>query len=141
MKKIRLFLIGAFFIALAFLSSCDNLVPPSSSSSLIISSSSSSSSSSSHEHTWDSGKVTKKATCTENGETTYNCTSCEETRVETIQATGHTEVIDVGIEPTCTTTGLTEGSHCSTCNSVIIAQKFVPALGHDYNSVVKKQLV
>ena len=42
----------------------------------------------------------------------------------------HTVVIDAAVAATCTETGLTEGSHCSTCNAVIKAQEIVPALGH-----------
>ena len=43
---------------------------------------------------------------------------------------GHTEVIDEGKEATCTEKGLTEGSHCSVCSEVIIAQTEIPAKGH-----------
>jgi uncharacterized protein YnzC (UPF0291/DUF896 family) len=39
-------------------------------------------------------------------------------------------VIDAAVAATCTATGLTEGSHCSVCNAVIVAQKTVDALGH-----------
>jgi len=42
----------------------------------------------------------------------------------------HTEVKDAAVAPTCTETGLTEGSHCSVCNEVIIAQETVKANGH-----------
>lgn len=42
-----------------------------------------------HEHTWDEGVVTKEVTCTEDGEITYTCTSCEEKKIEVIKATGH----------------------------------------------------
>ena len=38
----------------------------------------------------------------------------------------HTEVIDPAVEATCTSTGLTEGKHCSECGEVIIAQQTVP---------------
>lgn len=43
------------------------------------------------EHVWDEGKVTKEATCTEDGVKTYACTvaGCGETKTETIAATGH----------------------------------------------------
>ena len=41
------------------------------------------------EHTWDEGKVTKAATCTEDGEMLYTCTRCGETKTEIIPATGH----------------------------------------------------
>ena len=43
----------------------------------------------------------------------------------------HTPVVDEAIAPTCTETGLTEGSHCAVCGEVIVAQETVPALGHD----------
>lgn len=41
-----------------------------------------------HTHTWDSGTVTKPATCTETGIMTYKCTTCGETRTEVIPALG-----------------------------------------------------
>jgi len=43
----------------------------------------------------------------------------------------HTPVKDAGVAPTCTATGLTEGSHCVVCGTVITAQEIIPALGHD----------
>ena len=42
-------------------------------------------------HTWDAGKITKKATCTVNGTKTYTCTSCKATKTSRIAATGHTK--------------------------------------------------
>ena len=47
-----------------------------------------------------------------------------------IPAKGHTEVTDAAKAPTCTETGLTEGKHCSVCNTVLVAQQNVEALGH-----------
>ena len=44
---------------------------------------------------------------------------------------GHDMVTDAAVAPTCTKTGLTEGSHCSRCDETIVEQKVVPALGHD----------
>ena len=46
------------------------------------------------EHTWDSGKVTKEATCTEPGEKTYTCTDCNATKTELIPALGFTYTIN-----------------------------------------------
>lgn len=40
------------------------------------------------EHSWDNGTVTKEATCTEDGEMTYTCILCGETRTEVIPG-GH----------------------------------------------------
>ena len=42
----------------------------------------------------------------------------------------HETVADPAIAATCTTTGLTEGSHCSLCGEVLIAQETIPAIGH-----------
>ena len=47
-----------------------------------------------------------------------------------IDALGHTEVTDEAIEPTCTKTGLTEGSYCVVCGEVLVEQTVVEALGH-----------
>ena len=63
------------------------------------------------------------ATCTE----AQKCTVCG---VILEEALGHTEVIDKAVDATCTTTGLTEGKHCSVCNEVIVAQTVVDKLAH-----------
>ena len=42
----------------------------------------------------------------------------------------HTEVVDAAVEATCTTSGKTEGKHCSVCNEILVAQTEVPAAGH-----------
>ena len=83
-------------------------------------------------HSWDSGKVTKAATCTAAGTKTYTCTRCKKTRTETIAATGHKVVKDAAVAATCETAGKTEGSHCSVCGTVLKAQTTTAALGHDY---------
>lgn len=44
----------------------------------------------------------------------------------------HVTVIDEAVPATCTTPGLTEGSHCSECGLVFTTQQVVNALGHDW---------
>ena len=39
-------------------------------------------------------------------------------------------VTDDAVAPTCTETGLTEGSHCIKCGEAVVAQQTVPATGH-----------
>ena len=45
---------------------------------------------------------------------------------------GHTAEADTAVEPTCTTPGKTEGSHCPVCGYVLKAQREIPAKGHSY---------
>ena len=98
-----------------------------------------------HRHTYQSA-VTKEATCTEAGIRTYTC-SCGDQYTEEIDAAGHQEVKDPAVEPTETTEGKTEGSHCGVCGEVLKAQESIPALGkpeepghkHTYESTVKKK--
>ena len=81
--------------------------------------------------------VVTASTCTEKGYTTYMCLRCSDSYVsDYVNALGHIEVTDEAVVSTCTTTGLTEGKHCSVCGEVLVEQEVVPALGHNYNGVV-----
>lgn len=86
------------------------------------------------EHSWDAGKVTKAANCTEKGIRTYTCQSCSITRTEDIPALGHKIVTDAAVAATCETDGKTEGSHCSVCGKVLTEQKTIPAFGHTWDA-------
>lgn len=46
----------------------------------------------------------------------------------------HKSAVTEAVAPTCTTTGLTEGEHCSVCSEVLVAQEVVPATGHEGNT-------
>jgi hypothetical protein len=48
----------------------------------------------------------------------------------TTPACQHIEVIDPGVDATCTTDGMTEGKHCSVCGEVLVAQTTIEACGH-----------
>ena len=58
------------------------------------------------------------ATCTE----AQKCTVCG---AVITPAKGHTPVVDEKVEPTLSKEGKTEGSHCSVCGEVIIAQQAI----------------
>ena len=76
--------------------------------------------------------VVTAPTCTQRGYTTFTCSACGDSYVSNYtSALGHASVTDPAVPATCTEPGLSEGSHCSRCNEVIVAQEVVPALGHD----------
>ncbi len=94
-------------------------------------------------HSWDEGEVTKEATCTEDGVMTYTCTKCDETKEETIEATGeHTpgewEMLrdETFVAPTC----VEDGSHyevrrCTVCGEIVEMSDLitVKATGHSWD--------
>lgn len=86
--------------------------------------------------------------CTEAGNIAYwSCSKCNKlfsdkdgaskvSQEDTIiKATGHTIVVDQAVQPTYESTGLTEGKHCSSCNTVIIKQEVIPKLEKETYSI------
>lgn len=95
------------------------------------------------EHTGMAAIGEQTATCTKDGNIAYwYCADCAkyfsnaEATTEiayadtVIAASGHTEVVDQAVAPSCSETGLTEGSHCSVCNEVLVAQTEVGKANH-----------
>ncbi len=66
------------------------------------------------EHEWDSGKITKKETCTEAGQKTYTCSICSGTKDEIVPA-AHAFTPWSVIKATETSEGNTQRS-CSRCS-------------------------
>ena len=81
-----------------------------------------------HTHTWNSGVVTKPASCTTTGTKTYTCTGCGETKSVLLRAIGHSYSKKT-VEPTCTTDGYTEYT-CTRCNASY-RDDITAKLGHD----------
>lgn len=71
--------------------------------------------------------ILKAATCTEKGEKGVKCRNCGKIENKTeIPALGHEWVIDPAVEPTETSVGYTQGSHCGVCGVVLQAQEVIP---------------
>ena len=76
-------------------------------------------------------EIEREPTCEEEGLRYYAC-ECGTDYTEIITKLPHSIVIDEGCAPTCVKTGLTEGSHCSMCNVVCVAQEIIPMNEHSY---------
>ncbi len=86
-------------------------------------------------HSWDAGKVTTKATCTEEGEKTFTCSICGDKKTEKISATGHqhTEIRNKK-EATCKETGYSGDTWCKDCGKKILSgQAIVKTEDHSWN--------
>ena len=81
-------------------------------------------------HKWDSGKITKEPTCTEEGVKTFECTVCGKTKTEKVESLGHDWNNDFTVdkEATCEETGL-KSIHCKRCD-IKKDETVIPAKGH-----------
>ena len=84
-------------------------------------------------HTWNSGTVTKAATCKETGVKTYTCTTCSATKKEIIAKTNNHSFGDwkQTKAPTCTDAG-TETRTCTVCGKP--ETRNISALGHSFSN-------
>ena len=86
-------------------------------------------------HAWDEGKVTKNATCTENGIRIFICTVCESTKTEEIPATGHiNKITKFAKEVSCKSDGYTGDIYCQDCGELLEEGKVLPQISHTWNA-------
>lgn len=85
-----------------------------------------------HIHAFGEWETSREATCSMAGERIRKCECTYEER-EDIPTIPHTIVVDGAIAPSCTESGLTEGTHCSVCLDVIVAQAEIGAKGHQWD--------
>ena len=86
-------------------------------------------------HSWDAGKVTTKATCTEEGEKTFTCSICGDEKTEKVSATGHqhTEIRNKK-EATCKEEGYSGDTWCKDCGKKILSgQAIAKTEDHSWN--------
>jgi len=68
--------------------------------------------------------------CELGGTKTRSCLYCDKVYTETIAPTTHTLTTMPKVEPTCSSVGKTEGTKCSSCNKIIVAQNDISKLSH-----------
>ena len=74
--------------------------------------------------------VIEESTCTDNGKGEQTCSKCDWVKSVKLELKEHTAVYVEGVIPTCVKTGLTSGTKCSVCDTVITECTEVPAYGH-----------
>ncbi len=87
-----------------------------------------------HVHTFGEWVVSKKPTCEETGRKVRycnfkDCTTFEESKINKIP---HIPVIDSATPPSCIQSGLTEGTRCSMCSTILTPQIEIPMVSHNY---------
>ena len=93
-------------------------------------------------HDWDGGVVTRQPTCTREGEKTYTCGTCGETKTEAVAKAPHTLQKTDAKAATCTEDGNVAYWKCSVCGKffsdaagdkeITKADWFKEKLGHKY---------
>lgn len=75
-----------------------------------------------------------KCTCNANKYDIYKCIRCNETTIRNTAIT--TAIIISAVPATCTQSGLSDGKKCSVCQDIVIAQKLIPPLGHNFTEYI-----
>lgn len=89
-------------------------------------------------HDWDEGTTEQEATCLQEGSVLYACSRCDEVRRESTPKGAHMPETVPGKDATCTDDGLTEGSKCSVCGTILKEQEEIPAKGHTPSEAKKE---
>ena len=85
------------------------------------------------EHAWSEWVIVTEPSCDKEGVETRTCSNCKLEENQSIPSLGwHNTVILEGKDPSCTTPGLTFGTKCSKCNTILEAQIEIEAIGHTY---------
>ena len=72
------------------------------------------------------------ATCEIGGVMARSCNKCGNVENKVESALGHVEVVDEAVDAICTAAGKTAGKHCSRCGKVLVAQKEIDMIKHEY---------
>lgn len=84
------------------------------------------------EHSWVELAAEAEVSCARDGKVVKRCDICRDIMIETVGRQPHTVAIDRETEATCTSEGLSEGKHCSVCQTVLVKQEVIPKKDHTY---------
>ena len=85
------------------------------------------------DHINTSWSITKNSTCTTLGSKSLICNDCHSVlTTASISFSEHIEKTILGYDATCESDGLSDGSICKICNSVLVEQQIIKQKGHNY---------
>ena len=87
-----------------------------------------------HQHSVAEWITINAPTCTANGTQNAVCSCGKTIDTKNTPSKGHSPIVDKAVAATCTLNGLTEGSHCSVCNVIIVQQIAINSNGHNMSS-------
>ena len=90
------------------------------------------------EHHWDQGEITTKPTCTDEGEKTFTCSICGNTKTEKVSTTDHQHMeIRNQKNPTCKEAGYSGDTYCADCGVKIFSgQTIAKTKNHNWDGGV-----
>lgn len=90
------------------------------------------------DHSWNQGEITKEPTCKEEGEKTFTCTICGNTKTEKVSTTDHQHMeIRNQKNPTCKEAGYSGDTYCTDCGVKISSgQTIAKTKNHNWDGGV-----
>ena len=90
------------------------------------------------EHHWNQGEIITEATCTEEGEKTFTCSICGNTKTEKVSTTDHQHMeIRNQKNPTCKEAGYSGDTYCADCGVKIFSgQTIAKTKNHNWDGGV-----
>lgn len=90
------------------------------------------------DHSWNQGEITKEPTCKEEGEKTFTCTICGNTKTEKVSTTDHQHMeIRNQKNPTCKEAGYSGDTYCADCGVKIFSgQTIAKTKNHNWDGGV-----
>lgn len=82
-----------------------------------------------HVHSWSQWTLVAEPTCTRAGEECRYC-DCGDSESRSLRILDHNIVTEEGYAPSCTSSGLSEKRHCSTCDFILVDHTELAPLEH-----------
>ena len=90
-------------------------------------------------HSYCEYRIISEATCSQSGETVMKCRECGRFETQITEMLPHAAIVVRGVEPTCRSSGLSEGSCCGSCGITLLHQEELAKKQHEFERQVVEQ--